>query len=223
MSALQQIEQEVREPFLNPVDRVSEMIFGLFMALTFVGVVSMATAGREEVRSMLAAALGCNLAWGIVDAFMYLVRTITERGRSLTLVHSVRAARDAEAGRRLIEASLSPAVAKLVSKQEVEAIRGRLVALPAVPGRPTLNRGDLFAALATFLIVVASTFPVALPFVFIEDAGTALFVSRTIGVGMMFLGGLALGRYAGYGSWKTGIMMAGLGTAVVVVVVALGG
>jgi hypothetical protein len=65
MSALQQIEQEVREPLLNPVDRVSEMIFGLFMALTFVGVVSMATAGREQVRTMLAAALGCNLAWGI--------------------------------------------------------------------------------------------------------------------------------------------------------------
>jgi hypothetical protein len=45
MSQLQQIEQAVREPLLNPVDRVSEMIFGLFMALTFVGVVSMASAG----------------------------------------------------------------------------------------------------------------------------------------------------------------------------------
>lgn len=217
------IEQEVREPLLHPVDRVSEMIFGLFMALTFVGVVSMATAGREEVRTMLAAALGCNLAWGIVDAFMHLVRTITERGRSLTLVRAVRAARDAEAGRKLIEDSLSPAVAKLVSTVEVEAIRGRLVALPAVPGKPTLRRGDLLAALVIFLIVVASTFPVALPFIFFEDAGTALFVSRAIALGMMFLGGLALGRYAGYGSWKTGIMMVGLGTVVVVIVIALGG
>jgi VIT1/CCC1 family predicted Fe2+/Mn2+ transporter len=223
MSELHQIEQEVREPLLHPVDRVSEMIFGLFMALTFVGVVSMATSGREEIRTMLAAALGCNLAWGIVDAFMHLVRTMTERGRSLTLVRSVRAARDAEAGRALVEASLAPAVAKLVSAAEIEAIRGRIVALPGVPDRPRLNRGDLLAALAIFLIVVASTFPVALPFVFIQDAGTALFVSRAIGVGMMFLGGLALGRYAGYGSWRTGFMMAGLGTVVVAVVVALGG
>jgi VIT1/CCC1 family predicted Fe2+/Mn2+ transporter len=199
------------------------MIFGLFMALAFVGVVSMATAGREEVRTMQAAELGCNLAWGIVDAFMHLVRTITERGRSLTLVRAVRAARDAEAGRKLIEDSLSPAVAKLVSTVEVEAIRGRLVALPAVPGKPTLRRGDLLAALVIFLIVVASTFPVALPFIFFEDAGTALFVSRAIALGMMFLGGLALGRYAGYGSWKTGIMMVGLGTVVVVIVIALGG
>jgi VIT1/CCC1 family predicted Fe2+/Mn2+ transporter len=223
MSELQQIEQAVREPLLHPVDRVSEMIFGLFMALTFVGVVSVATAGREQIRTMLSAALGCNLAWGIVDAFMHLVRTITERGRSLTLVRSVRAARDAEAGRKLIETSLSPAVAKFVSAVEIEAIRGRLVALPAVPENPRLNCGDLLAALGIFLIVVASTFPVALPFVFLEDAGTALSVSRAIGVGMMFLGGLALGRYAGYGSWRTGIMMAGLGTAVVVVVIALGG
>jgi hypothetical protein len=47
---------------------VSEVIFGLFMALIFVGVVSMATADREDVRAMLIAALGCNLAWGLVDA-----------------------------------------------------------------------------------------------------------------------------------------------------------
>jgi len=223
MSALQQIEKGEREPLLSPVDRVSEFLFGLFMALTFVGVVSMATAGRDEIESMLIAALGCNLAWGIVDAVMYLVRTITERGRSLTLVRSVQAARDAEAGRKLVEAALSPGMAKLVSTTEVEAIRGRVVALSDLPARPRLQRDDFLAALGVFLIVVASTFPVALPFVFLEDAATALFVSRAIAVTMLFFGGLALGRYAGYGSWKTGVMMAGLGVVVVAAVVALGG
>jgi VIT1/CCC1 family predicted Fe2+/Mn2+ transporter len=222
MSQLQQIEQAAREPLLNPVDRVSEMIFGLFMALTFVGVVSMATAGREEVRDMLIAALGCNLAWGFVDAFMYLVRTIADRGRLLTLTRSIREA-DAETGCRMVQDALSTPVAKLVTTTEIEAMRGRLLARSDVPARPRLQRDDFLAAFGVFLIVVASTFPVALPFVFIEDAGTALFVSRAIGLGMMFLGGLALGRYAGYGSWKTGLMMAGLGTVVIVVVVALGG
>jgi len=222
MSELQQIEQAVREPLLHPVDRVSEMIFGLFMALTFVGVVSMSTADREEIRTMLIAALGCNLAWGLVDAFMYLVRTIADRGRLLTLTRSIREA-DAEAGRRMLQDALPPPVAKLMSTTEIEAMRGRLLALADVPARPRLKRDDFLAAFGVFLIVVASTFPVALPFVFIKDAGTALFVSRAIGLAMMFLGGLALGRYAGYGSWKTGFMMAGLGTVVIVVVVALGG
>ena len=222
MSELQQIEQAVREPLLHPVDRVSEMIFGLFMALTFVGVVSMSTADREEIRTMLIAALGCNLAWGLVDGFMYLVRTIADRGRLLTLTRSIREA-DAEAGRRILQGALSAPVAKLMTMTEIEAMRGRLIALPDVPERPRLQRDDFAAAFGVFLIVVASTFPVALPFVFIQDAGTALFVSRAIGLVMMFMGGLALGRYAGYGSWKTGFMMAGLGTVVIVVVVALGG
>jgi VIT1/CCC1 family predicted Fe2+/Mn2+ transporter len=71
--------------------------------------------------------------------------------------------------------------------------------------------------------VVASTFPVALPYIFFEDAAAALLVSRIIALSMLFLSGLALGRYAGYGSWKTGVLMAGLGVMVVAAVIALGG
>jgi len=55
-------EKKTREPVLNVVDRVSEMLFGLFMALTFIGVVTVADAGRSEVHEMFVTALGCNLA-----------------------------------------------------------------------------------------------------------------------------------------------------------------
>lgn len=223
MSGETVVEKDGREPVLSPVDRVSEMLFGLFMALTFVGAVSVAGSGREEIRAMFAAALGCNLAWGLVDAVMYLVRTVTDRGRSLTLVRSVRAAPDAEAGRRLIERSLSRDAAGLVSPAEIEAIRGRIVALSAVPVRPKLNGDDLLASLAIFLIVVASTFPVVLPYILIGDVRTATTVSRAIALAMLFFGGLALGRYAGYGSWKVGLMMMGLGAALVAAINALGG
>ena len=223
MSDQNSIEKEVRKSVLGPVDRTSEMLFGLLMALTFVGAVSVATAGRAEIHTMFAAALGCNLGWGLVDAIMYLVRTVTDRGHSLTLVQSVRAAADAEAGRKLIERSLSPAIAGLVSTVEIEAIRERLVALPPVPERPSLERDDLLAALAICLIVVAATFPVVLPFALIGDVGTAKTVSRAIGLAMLFFGGLALGRYAGYGSWKAGFIMVALGTGLVGAIMALGG
>jgi hypothetical protein len=216
-------EEAVREPVLSPVDRVSELLFGLFMALTFVGAVSVAESGREQIRTMFAAALGCNLAWGLVDAVMYLVRTVTDRGRLITLVRSVQAAPDAEAGRTIIEDSLSRVAAGLVSSAEVEAMRGRIVALSSLPARPTLGWNDLLAAVAIFLIVVASTFPVVLPFALIHDVGTAKNVSRAIALTMLFFGGLALGRYAGYGSWRVGFIMVGLGTGLVVAINALGG
>jgi hypothetical protein len=220
----QNLEAEpAREPVLSPVDRVSELLFGLFMALTFVGAVSVSEAGQDDIRNMLIAALGCNLAWGLVDAVMYLVRTVTDRGRSLTLVLSVRAAANAETGRKLIASTLSRVGAVVVSEAEIEAIRARIAALTSLPARPTLRWDDLLAAVAIFLIVVASTFPVVLPFVLIDDVAVAKALSRSVALAMLFFGGLALGRYAGYGSWKVGFMMAGLGTALVGAIRALGG
>ena len=154
---------------------------------------------------------------------MYLVRTLAERGRLLTTVRSVQAARDAQAGRKVIEQSLSQAAARLLSATEVEAVRGRIVAMTSLPQQPVLKTQDLLAALAIFLIVVASTFPVVLPFALISDVGTAKNASRAISLAMLFFGGLALGRYAGYGSWKVGVTMAGLGTGLVIAINALGG
>ena len=71
--------------------------------------------------------------------------------------------------------------------------------------------------------MVAATFPVVLPFMMVADVGVAKNVSRVIALAMLFFGGLALGRYAGYGSWKVGLIMIGLGTGLVVAINALGG
>jgi hypothetical protein len=58
---------------LDPLDRSSEVLFGLIMALTFTTTFEVATAGRADVRTMLVGALGCSLAWGIVDGVMFVV------------------------------------------------------------------------------------------------------------------------------------------------------
>ncbi len=220
MSKQQREAEPAREPLLSPVDRVSELHFGLFMALSFVGAVSVGQAGQDDIRKMLAAALGCNLAWGLVDAVMYLVRTVTDRGRSLALVRS---AADVETGRTLIDSSLSRIAAGLVTRTEVEAIRGQIVARASVPARPTLRGSDLLAAVGIFLILTASTFPVVLPFMLFEEVGMAKAASQAMALTMLFFGGLALGRFAGYGSWRAGLLMAGLGTVLVPAIRALGG
>lgn len=75
------------EPLLSTLDCVCELLFGLFMALTFVGAISVVNPGNGQVREMFIGAFGCNIAWGLVDAVMYLVRTVTDRGRWLTLKH----------------------------------------------------------------------------------------------------------------------------------------
>jgi hypothetical protein len=212
-----------REPILNPVDRISELLFGLFMALTFVGAVSVAGRGQEEVRTLFVTAFGCNIAWGLVDAVMYLVRTATDRGRQLRFVHAVRTAADEQSGRALVRRELLAAFPRVTTEAQVSEIHARLLALDGVPAKVELDGRDALAAIAIFFIVVASTFPVVLPFAFFTDVEVAKWVSRGLSLAMLFFGGLALGNYAGYGSWKAGAFMVGLGTALTVAIVALGG
>src|SRR5204863_508677 len=45
---------------LEPIERISEVLFGVIMVLTFTGSLSVAEAGREDVRTMLIGAIGCN-------------------------------------------------------------------------------------------------------------------------------------------------------------------
>ena len=66
---------------LEPVERISEVFFGLIMVLTITGSISVAEAGREDVRTMLVGALGCNLAWGLIDGVMYLMDCLSGRRR----------------------------------------------------------------------------------------------------------------------------------------------
>jgi len=212
------------EPVLNTIERVSEMCFGLFMALTFVGAVSAATAGQAETaaRTMFYTALGCNLAWGLVDAVMYLVRTLTERGKRITLAIAVRAAPDAQSASKVLRSGLPPLVARLVGEQELEKIRQGLMR-HRLPERPRFHARDFRGAAAIFVIVVLSTFPVALPFVVFDDMKTALLVSRLLTFAMLFGGGFSLGRHAGYSGWKAGVQMLVLGIALTAAIIALGG
>ena len=172
---------------------------------------------------MFVGAFGCNIAWGMVDAVMFLVRTLADRGRLLTLVRAVQSSADAQAGQRIIAESLSRPASELLSKAELEAVRGRILAMTTLPGRPRLQRNDILAALLIFVIVVASTIPVVLPFLLIGDLGIAKHVSRIIALAMLFVGGLALGRYAGHFGLRVGFMVAGLGTLLVIAINALGG
>src|SRR4029077_16247464 len=71
---------------LEPGERISEILFGLIMALTVTGTTSVVTADRFQIRTMLIAALGCNVAWGIIDAGMYLMARLIERGSNALLL-----------------------------------------------------------------------------------------------------------------------------------------
>ncbi|BAN26587.1 VIT1/CCC1 transporter family protein [Caballeronia insecticola] len=212
-----------RKRVLDTVDRVSELCFGLFMALTFVGTVSAATGDQTAGRKMLYTALGCNLAWGLADAVMYLVRTIADRSRRHALAIAVRQEADAAAGVRALRERVSASLDAFISDADLESIRKRVAASDSLPERARFERDDFLAALGIFIIIVLSTFPVAAPFVIFEHVPTALLISRVLTIAMLFACGFALGGFAGWSRWKAGLSMMALGVLLTMAIIALGG
>lgn len=210
-------------PILDPMDRIAETLFGVIMALTFTCTLGVEIGDDIKVRTMLIAALGCNLAWGIIDAGVYLITRINIESRKVATLGALRDAADSEGARRVLADALHPALASNVSEDELNALRGKLQQLPALPERPRLTKRDALGALGVCLLCFLSTFPIALPFLLIDDGRTALRASNAVAVAMLFLCGYAFGYRSGLRPWPTALAMVAFGAAMVGVAILLGG
>src|SRR6478609_375306 len=115
---------------LEPIDRISEVLFGLIMVLTFTGSLSVADAGRENVRTMLIGAVGCNLAWGVIDGVLYLMGCMAEQARSLRAWRAVRSSADPHEAQQMVADALPPIIASVLQPAELAAVCQRLQELP---------------------------------------------------------------------------------------------
>ena len=207
---------------LDPMERISETLFGLIMALTFICSLGVATSGNISIQALLIGALGCNLAWGIVDGGLYLLARINERGaRNLTL-RAIRQAPDVETARGVIADALPPEVVSVLPAEQLELMRQKVLQSPE-PKAPKLTRRDWIGALGLCLLSFLATFPVVIPFIFISDAKMALRVSYAVAIAMLFGCGYAFGIRSGIKPWAAGLSMVAVGSALVGIAVALGG
>jgi VIT family len=208
---------------LNPVDRISEVLFGTIMVLTFTGAISVATDGRQEIRELLWAALGCNVAWGFVDAIMYLMNVVLERAHSLTLINRITHAESNDVSRQAFREEIQPLVSGLLKDEEVDQMTERLKKIP-VPSRRNLLIGkDFVAGIEIFFLVFLCTLPVALPFALFQEVAFAMRASNGVALLILFVGGFILAGYAGFRRITTAVIYAFIGIMLVALTMALGG
>jgi hypothetical protein len=208
---------------LEPSERISEILFGLIMALTVTGATSIVTADKFQIRTMLVAALGCNVAWAIIDAGMYLMARLAERGHNLLLLRKVRETADRASAHRIIADALPPLFAPIFQPTQLELIREELHRVPDSETRPRLIGRDWLGALSVFTLVILSTFPVVVPFIVFENAQSALRISNAIAVVSLFFCGFVFARYAELQPWATGLIIVAVGVVLVGIALALGG
>ena len=218
---------EVSEPsferILDPMERISETLFGLIMVLTFICSLGVATAGEIKVQTILLGALGCNLAWGIVDGGLYLLARINERGDNILTLRAIRQAPDIDTAQRAIADALPPLLQSVLPAEQLELMRQKLQLLPEPPERPRPTPRDWKGALGICMLSFATTFPVVIPFIFIGDPKLALRISNAVALVMLFGCGYAFGIQSGLKPWVAGLSMTAFGGALVGIAVALEG
>src|SRR5262249_12865800 len=147
--------------------------FGLIMALTFTLGAAL-SAGYD--RRLLLAAVGCNVAWGIIDGVLFMLSTRFERSRRHRLARAIRQARDEDSAVALIRSELEPlleSVAQLADRDRLyRGVNALIRHSPAV--RTAFTQEDWMAGLSVFVLVAATSLPAAIPFLVLPDAQIAL-------------------------------------------------
>jgi VIT1/CCC1 family predicted Fe2+/Mn2+ transporter len=180
---------------------------------------------REETRDLLIAALGCNTAWGIIDAALYLMARISERGRLYRLVKAIQTAPTRERALALVErelderlpAAVRPEVRAKMDPQVLERVR------ELEPERNRVTAEDLWAGLAVFWLVFLTALPAVAPFLVFRDPQIAMRASNALLIGLLSYVGWLWAGYTGASRWRTALLMPLLGVALVLVAIALGG
>jgi hypothetical protein len=214
------------QKYLDPASRLGEILFGLIMVLTVTLAAGLAVAGGEgAVRELLIAAIGCNVAWGFIDAVMYVMNSLTERSHRARLIRKVQAAPDRETALELVREEVDAGFEGVVRPKDREAISQAVLEHlePARPVRTRILRDDLLGALACFWLVFISCLPAAIPFLIFSNARLALRISNFLLIAMLFVVGQKWAEYVYMSRWIAGFTMVGIGLGLVGVAVLLGG
>src|SRR5215471_3097624 len=68
--------------YLDPGETLGEVLGGFIMALTFtLGARLFTAAGPLESWTLVVAIIGCNVAWGVIDATLFVLNSLFYRSR----------------------------------------------------------------------------------------------------------------------------------------------
>jgi len=211
--------------YLDPSEILGEILFGLIMVLSFtLGAGLVIEEGDGAVKEMLLAIVACNIAWGIIDAGMYLMTCVFERSRNRRLWRAVKAARGDEEALSIVHSWLDPQLGGVTSASTLEQLSQDVLGQlrRREPDPAPLTRDAWYGAVASFWLVFLSTIPAVLPFLIFDSRYVALRVSNALLLGMLFLVGYQWSRHTSGRPWLMGLGMLACGGALVAVAMVFG-
>jgi VIT1/CCC1 family predicted Fe2+/Mn2+ transporter len=219
--------------FLDPIDRLTEAIYAVLIVMTFtmayraIDVSAFDTVPVSQLVTRLAlASFGCAFAWGIIDGAMYVLLSMLERGEKNRVLRAIQSAPGEQAAIDAIAGELDDTLEPLASDEERQDLyRQVYVRLRDNQPKPVgFKREDFYGAAGVVLVAILAALPLVIPLVLLRNtAALALRASNLMAIVMLFYFGYRWANYSGSSPIKTGLLLAGLGLAMVIVAIPLGG
>ena len=213
-------------PVLDPMERASEVLFGLIMVLTFTIGERLIPSETLDSRELVVAAIGCNIAWGVIDAVLFLLGVLFWRSERARFFRSLkRAHSQAEALQAVRDEFGFEDEPLAVLPEDRARLHQAIIALAshAPEAHAKLKKGDFEAAFVVFVLVSATALPGVIPFIVLGNSFLALRLSNTLLLLLLFVVGYWWGHYTDAKPWIVGSAVLLLGLSMVLVAVALGG
>jgi VIT1/CCC1 family predicted Fe2+/Mn2+ transporter len=211
---------------LDPEEMLAEVVAGLVMVLTFTLVAGwLARGGDGGPKAFVMAAIGCNVAWGAIDAVLYLLGRKTLRSYRRRFLRRVQLAKDEDAAQAAVRHEWEPILSEVTREEDRERLYSamRQLALNARPPSAELRRDDFEGALAIFVLVCATAAPAILPFLIFPNDWLTLRISNFLLIALLFEAGRRWGKVIDESPSATGVRLVALGLALVGLASALGG
>ena len=213
--------------YLDPGETLGEVLGGLIMALTFtLGARVFAADEQLEAHELVVAIVGCNIAWGVIDATLFVLNSLFYRSRHARFFRALKNTRSETEALAAVEEEFGLEDEPLAAHPEDRArLYQSLLALSAraTPARKGLRRQDFVAAAIVFALVSATAVPGVIPLLLLADSNLALHVSNWLLILLLFVVGCWWGRYTDAPPWRVGLTAMLLGMFMVLVAVVLGG
>ncbi len=212
--------------YLDPEESLGELLFGLIMALTVtLGVRLLSPEQLSRPQDLAVALIGCNVAWGIIDAALYLLGSVFARNQRVHFMRKLRAMPSEASALQAIAEEYGLDDAHLAAAEDLAGFyRAALDVLRhAKVERARLRGKDWLAALMIVFLVAVTAVPGAIPIVLVGDPVLALRLANLLQIGLLFVVGYQWARFSGANPWRTGAAIVGFGVSLVGVAIALGG
>lgn len=217
---------------LDPIEILQKAVYGILIIMTC----TMAVRGlqaeyvsdetaAQAVRGLFLAAIGCAIAWGLIDAVIYVLACEGERNESQRMLRLVQKSASDDAAAELTEMHMGPVVKRLATDAERARLAHEVVSRVQIldPKPQGIRRDDIVGATALFLVALSATLPVIIPLALVRDPFLAVRAANVLSLIVLFIIGYNSGRYVGTKPLQSGLSIMLTGLVAVIVAIPLGG